>query len=58
MYTIEMIEPTKRTALLRLKAAILDATNTSLFDDLAVYVHPDIINQFCDAVGQLMEVEL
>ena len=39
--------------LLQLRGALEEATRLGLLDDLAAYVHPDVINDFCDAVGKL-----
>ncbi|QHR65588.1 hypothetical protein nepoznato_139 [Escherichia phage nepoznato] len=38
-------------ALAELSIALQNATNSGLFD--AIDVHPDVINQFCDAIGEV-----
>lgn len=38
-----------------LKNSLEAATDIGLLDELAAYVHPDIINKFCDAVYELEE---
>jgi len=38
------------TALNDLKTALIDATESGLFDVMAADIHPDVINAFCDAV--------
>lgn len=41
-------------SLQRLQDAITDATAVAVFDELAVYIHPDIINAFCDGVDNMV----
>ncbi|KGG86194.1 hypothetical protein P245_20975 [Comamonas thiooxydans] len=46
-------ERAKEAAKRELQEALQKATESGLLDDLANDVHPDAINQFCDAVGAL-----
>lgn len=45
-------------ALANLADALKQATDTALFDYLAGFFHPDIINTFCDHVEQIVKTEL
>lgn len=49
-----MLNDTQRVILHRLQECLQYATNCELLDELAVYVHPDTINGFCDAVLELI----
>lgn len=40
-------------ALAVLSDALLDATESGLFDN--VDIHPDVINNFCDAITEVLE---
>lgn len=47
----DLVADPQRKALASLKAALQEATDTGLLDELAGSLHPDIINQFCDEVN-------
>lgn len=51
------LNPEQLRALALLNAAITAATNSSLFDEMAAYAHPDTINQFCDTFALMREEE-
>lgn len=40
---------------LELQRALGQATQDGVLDELAVVLHPDVINQFCDAVDLLVK---
>ena len=40
-----------------LRTALLAATNNGVLDRLTSYLHPDRINEFCDAVAEMADEE-
>lgn len=49
----EKLNNKQREVIRALQLSIEGATNCGMFDLLAAYVHPDVINTFCDAVNEL-----
>ena len=49
--------PQVKAALLELSTALRRATEAGALDDLADFLHPDIIDQFCDAVEEAIAHE-
>lgn len=47
---MNIMNEAQKEAMSKLRAALELATKTCLFDDMAGEVHPEIINDFCDAV--------
>lgn len=43
----------ERASVARLSAALRESTDNGALDNLAAFVHPDVINQFCDAVADM-----
>lgn len=41
----------------KLRSILQEGTDNDTFFELAGYVHPDIINRFCDAVDEAIEYE-
>lgn len=50
--TPTLLTKEQQLALSNLKSAIANASQCELFDFLAASIHPDIINDFCDAVEE------
>jgi hypothetical protein len=46
---------TRRDTLQELFELLGRATKDGALDELAYYVHPDIVNQFCDAVADALK---
>lgn len=50
------LTPTQLIALNELKEALDNASACGLLDDLAEgYAHPDTVNDFCDAIKEMLE---
>jgi len=47
----------KEQTLNDLQNALFAATENGVLDDLAAYIHPDIINDFCEAVKNMITPE-
>lgn len=46
----------QKDALITLQAALSQATDSGLFDEMAAHAHPDRINAFCDDVGEFAQL--
>lgn len=49
------LSPDHKNAAALLKRALQLATDSGLFDELAGFVNPDVINGFCDGFGRLVD---
>ena len=47
----------QKEVLTTLETVLQAATDNGLLDELACYAHPDIINQFCDAVDSMIKTK-
>jgi hypothetical protein len=50
-------EDDQAAALQGLKESISFATDSGLFDEMAGYKHPDVINNFCDLVNEVVAAQ-
>jgi hypothetical protein len=51
----DTIAPQHRDTACELEALLEAATLNGTLDELAAFVHPDVINRFCDAVADMAD---
>ena len=51
----ETIKPQHRDTARKIAALLTLATEDGTLDELAAFIHPDHINQFCDGISDMAE---